>query len=177
MNRLKQVIILLVVLVLGFSCRQNHEKKDKSGLPVTNEDLIRANKVLVKKDAAKIAAFVERHNWEMQQTKTGLWYMVYEHGKGEQTSPGDIVTIYFNVSLLDGTECYNSDTQGPKEFKIGQGGVESGLEEGILLLRVGDKARFIMPPHLAHGLIGDNNKIPARAILLYEVELMALNRK
>jgi len=50
--------------------------------------------------------------------------------------------------------------------------VESGLEEGILLLRVGDKATFIMPPHLAHGLQGDGDRIPARSIIMYDVLLL-----
>ena len=60
-----------------------------------------------------------------------------------------------------------------KQFRIGQGGVESGLEEGVLLLlHEGDKATFIMPPHLAHGLPGDGNRIPARSIIVYEVELV-----
>jgi FKBP-type peptidyl-prolyl cis-trans isomerase len=52
--------------------------------------------------------------------------------------------------------------------------VESGLEEGILLLREGDKAKFILPPHLAHGLLGDDNKIPARSIIVYDLELLSL---
>ncbi|MBN2613220.1 MAG: FKBP-type peptidyl-prolyl cis-trans isomerase [Bacteroidales bacterium] len=176
MKRLNKMMLILITLVIGFACRQNQERANKDGQPVTDDDLIRANRVLVKKDAAKIDAFVKRHNWDMQQTETGLWYMVYEKGNGEQTRTGDVAIIHYNISLLDGTECYSSGTRDPKEFKIGQGGVESGLEEGILLLRVGDKARFIMPPHLAHGLIGDNDKIPARAILLYEVELIALKR-
>ena len=59
-------------------------------------------------------------------------------------------------------------------FKIGQGGVESGLEEAVLLMSVGDKGRFIMPPHLAHGLLGDNNKIPPRSIIVYQAELIKL---
>ena len=86
-----------------------------------------------------------------------------------------VATINYSISLLDGTECYNSDDSGPRQFKIGQGGVESGLEEGILFMHEGDKARFIMPPHLAHGLLGDNHKIPARAIIIYEVELIKLD--
>ena len=60
-------------------------------------------------------------------------------------------------------------------FKVGFGGVESGLEEGVLLLRTGDKARFIMPPHLAHGLIGDGDCIPMRAIIIYDVELVRVS--
>jgi FKBP-type peptidyl-prolyl cis-trans isomerase len=67
------------------------------------------------------------------------------------------------------------DNDDPKTFLIGQGGVESGLEEGILLLQEGDKARFIMPPHLAHGLIGDRDKIPARATIIYDLELVSLS--
>jgi FKBP-type peptidyl-prolyl cis-trans isomerase len=79
------------------------------------------------------------------------------------------------VSLLDGTECYNSDREGPKIFTIGRGGVESGLEEGILLMKEGSRAKFIMPPYLAHGLPGDGKRIPARAIIVYDVELISLN--
>ena len=54
------------------------------------------------------------------------------------------------------------------------GGVESGLEEGILLMKTGGKAKFILPPHLAYGLPGDGKKIPARAILVYDVELLSI---
>jgi FKBP-type peptidyl-prolyl cis-trans isomerase len=57
---------------------------------------------------------------------------------------------------------------------VGKGGVESGLEEGILLLHEGDKARFVLAPHLAHGLIGDENRIPPRSIIIYYIELLAV---
>ena len=67
-----------------------------------------------------------------------------------------------------------SNSRGTKSFKIGQGGVEKGLEIGILKMREGDKAKFIMPPNLAWGLIGDEKKIPARSIIIYDVELIKL---
>jgi FKBP-type peptidyl-prolyl cis-trans isomerase FkpA len=60
---------------------------------------------------------------------------------------------------------------------VGRGGVESGLEEGILLLNEGGRAQFIMPPHLAHGLIGDDNQIPSRSIILYEIEVVEVKNK
>ncbi len=59
-------------------------------------------------------------------------------------------------------------------MEIGHGGVESGIEEGILLLHKGDKARFILPPFRAHGLLGDRQKIPPRSIIVYELELKDL---
>jgi FKBP-type peptidyl-prolyl cis-trans isomerase FkpA len=41
-------------------------------------------------------------------------------------------------------------------------------------MKQGQKAIFIMPPHLAHGLLGDKNKVPPRATLVYDVELLNL---
>ena len=173
MQQFKSIILYIVLFLLILSCRQRPDVT-RGNDSVSRENLIRANKILVKQDAEKIEAYVKRRNWEMKETETGLWYMIYEKGNGARAKEGDIATIDYKISLLDGTECYSSAISGPKEFKIGQGGVESGLEEGILLLHVGDKARFIMPPHLAHGLLGDNNKIPARSIILYEVNLTKL---
>ena len=111
----------------------------------------------------------------METTETGLWYMIYEKGTGIPSSNGKIATIKYNVYLLDGTLCYSSEKTGPKKFTIGKGGVERGLEEGVLMLHMGDKARFILPPHLAQGLTGDGNKIPSRSIILYEVELTQIS--
>jgi FKBP-type peptidyl-prolyl cis-trans isomerase FkpA len=53
--------------------------------------------------------------------------------------------------------------------------VEAGLEEGILLMHKGGKAKFILPSHLAFGLIGDQNKIPGKSTLIYDVNLIDLN--
>jgi FKBP-type peptidyl-prolyl cis-trans isomerase FkpA len=134
------------------------------------------NRALVKKDQQRILGYIERMNLKMKETGTGLWYEIVNEGTGRFAKKGDLATIEYSVSLLDGTTCYSSKTEGPKTFKIGMGGVESGLEEGILLMTLGSKAKFIMPPHLAHGLPGDGKKIPARAILVYEVGLIELQK-
>ncbi len=171
---MKSDIKIIFLLFFIFSCKQESKNLKEDYFKETRKALIGVNKILVKKDSEKIAGYIKRRNWDMTETQTGLWYMIYEEGAGEKTKEGRYATINFNVSLLDGTECYSSDSLGPKRFEIGRGGIESGLEEGILLMRVGDKARFILPPHLAHGLIGDENKIPARAIIVYDVELLTL---
>lgn len=175
MDQIKFAILLFPVITFAIACKQGHGKIDEKKSYPNQENLVEANRILVKKDAEKITAFIKRSNWEMVETKTGLWYMIYEKGSGALAKEGNIAIVNYKISLIDGTECYNSEDSGPKEFRIGQGGVESGLEEGILLMHEGDNARFIMPPHLAHGLLGDNNKIPARSIILYEVELIKLD--
>ena len=129
---------------------------------------------MIQKDRQHIVGWLNRNNLEMTETKTGLWYSIDRKGEGPKAETGEVAVINYSVSLLDGTPCYSSRVRGPKQFKIGQGGVESGLEEGILLLHEGEKATFVMPPHLAYGLPGDGDKIPAHAIIVYKVELVAL---
>lgn len=169
------VTLLLTALVLGYACRQNEEIKQPRNPGEEKESLVRVNKYLVNKDKEVIENYVKRRGWEMELTKTGLWYMIYEEGGGNLVEEGNLVTIEYSVSLLDGTLCYHSDESGPKEFVVGKGGVEPGLEEGIRLLRLGDKARFILPPHLAYGLLGDEKKIPARSVIVYDLEVITID--
>lgn len=157
------------------SCGGEKNKPTKQDQAKYQERLIEVNKYLVKEDAGVIQKYVKRRNWQMTTTKTGLWYMIYERGNGLPAQPGKLATIKYKIWLLDGTLCYSSEKSGPKKFRIGRGGVEPGLEEGILLMHAGDKAKMIMPPHLAHGLIGDQDKIPPRSIILYEIELLQIS--
>jgi FKBP-type peptidyl-prolyl cis-trans isomerase len=168
-----------VILLLLFSCRRSYNTQqppqDTGGIDrLKKELLLRVNQELVEEEMAIIEAFVGKNGWEMKTTESGLWFMIYENGQGEKAAAGKTATIEYTLSLLDGTVCYSSAQLGRKQFRLGQGGVESGLEEGVLLMRTGDKARFIMPPYLAHGLTGDGVCILPRTIILYDVELVGL---
>ncbi|MBN2756251.1 MAG: FKBP-type peptidyl-prolyl cis-trans isomerase [Bacteroidales bacterium] len=178
MNKL--YVLIFFFSLMFFSCTEKSEKKKN----MTQEDLAKlekpleaVNRYLVTKDSEIIQNYAKRRNWEMHQSETGVWYMIYEKTGGEKAIQGKIATINYNVFLLNGTLCYSSDSLGQKSFLIGRGGVESGLEEGILLMKQGEKARLIMPPFKAHGLLGDMKKIPSRAIVLYEIELVKLTDK
>jgi len=129
------------------------------------------NKFLVQKDNERIQSFVERRGWQMKKTGSGLWYQIISDKTGTKINEGDKVKIDYEIRLLDGTLCYTSDSTGFKEFVVGRQETMVGLQEGIKLLTNGDKARFIIPPHLGYGLIGDENRIPARAILVYTLEV------
>ncbi len=156
----------------------NTPKKEKRKITKKEykETLESVNRYMVKLDAERINSFAKRRGWKMQQSQTGLWYMIYDETNDEKASIGKIATLKYKISLLDGTLCYSSDSLGTKTFLIGRGGVESGLEEGILLMKKGEKARFIMPPHKAHGILGDMNKIRGRQTILYEIELVELTK-
>jgi len=169
-----KVINAVSVFLMLVSCNGKVKVTPESEIREAETAMVGANRILVKKDQEKIIAYIKRNNLSLEESPTGLWYGITVRGTGDKAVKGLIATLSYNVSLLDGTLCYDSDDLGVKQFRIGQGGVEAGLEEGLLMLRVGSKATFVMPPHLAHGLPGDGNKIPARSIIVYDVELLKL---
>jgi hypothetical protein len=167
--------VFAILLIMPAGCR-NNEKPATTSDPSYNfkETLINVNKKLVRQETELIDGFITRYNWQMIRTETGLCYMIYHNGNGQLAKPGDKVVINFSVCLINGDTCYSSEKDGPKEFVIGKSLVEKGLEEGILFMHVGNKAKFILPSHLAFGLMGDGNKIPQKAILVYDVELLEI---
>jgi len=176
--RIKRLISLLfLMLICSCSGSQNREKNKSRSGEIPLETYINVNRALVEREQAKIKEYIDEKNLDMQQTGTGLWYQVHEPGQGSDIKKGQVVTLDYQIRLMDGTVCYDSDELGPKEFLVGRGGVESGLEEGVLLLKEGTKASFIMPPHLAHGLVGDDDRIPSRAIILYEVDVVDVKER
>ena len=164
----------LFFIVLLFSCGDKTTKQNVINKKEVEESLVKVNKKLVKSEEEQIEDYIARYEWEMKKTGTGLRYMIYKHGSGPLATKGQVANLNFTVNLLNGEVCYSSDAEGPKEFRIGQRGVESGLEEGILLLKTGDRVKFIIPSHLAFGLMGDTDKIPAKATLVYDIELVEL---
>jgi len=75
--------------------------------------------------------------------------------------------------FADGGEFDNSyKRSNPMDFPLGMGNVIAGWDEGIQLLKVGDKARFVVPSHLAYGSQGAGDVIPPNATLVFDIELM-----
>ncbi len=169
------ILILLIGIAIIFSCNNNeHKPKSVKEILSFKEPLVKVNQILVDRDSEKIASYCNRYNLNLKVSESGLWYKIYHQGNGDSAKTGKIANLNFKISLLNGKVCYTSDSTGPKIFKIGEGGVETGLEIGVLKMREGDKAKFIMPPNLAWGLIGDEKKIPSRSIIIYDVELIKL---
>jgi len=176
MIRKFQFVTALFLLLSTVSCG------NKKAVPETNrltqdqvtEKLVEANKAAIAAENDQIKKLVDSAGWNVTETATGLRYEIIEKGHGPKSALGEIAQIEFDVELITGELLYSSKQSGPKEFIIGRGGVESGLEEGILLLRVGDKARLVIPSYLAHGLSGDQDKIPPKATLIYTIKLIKL---
>lgn len=107
------------------------------------------------------------------ETNSGLRYKILQNGEGKKATKGSKVSVHYKGQLLDGTVFDSSyKRKQPIDFQIGVGQVISGWDEGIQLLKVGDKARLVIPSHLAYGESGAGGVIPPNATLIFDVELM-----
>jgi FKBP-type peptidyl-prolyl cis-trans isomerase len=107
------------------------------------------------------------------KTDSGLRYKIIQEGSGKKASKGATVSVHYKGQLLDGTEFDSSyKRKQPIDFPIGVGQVIAGWDEGIQLLKVGDKARMVIPSNLAYGSKGAGGVIPPNAPLIFDVELM-----
>lgn len=108
-------------------------------------------------------------------TATGLRYIRLNKTSGEQAVAGKTVSVHYTGYLENGTVFDSSISRGePISFPLGQGRVIKGWDEGIALLKVGEKARLLIPSALAYGERGAGGLIPPGADLIFDVELVAV---
>ncbi len=166
---------LFFIPLFFFACGEEPKPPKKQLTTQQVKDLsVQMNAWDKKRQNDEIEQYIKAHQYAMTETSSGLRYMHMKEGTGEPAKEGMMAKVDYKIYLLDGTVCYTSEKDGPKEVMIGKDYVESGLHEGLQLMRVGDKMRFILPSHLAHGLTGDQSKIPMLASVVYEVELLEL---
>ncbi|WP_147678683.1 peptidylprolyl isomerase [Algibacter pacificus] len=109
------------------------------------------------------------------KTESGLRYQILQEGNGVKAEKGKTVSVHYKGQLSDGTVFDSSyKRNAPIDFAIGVGQVIPGWDEGIGLLKVGDKARLVIPSHLGYGSAGAGGVIPPNATLIFDVELMAV---
>ncbi|WP_338410568.1 peptidylprolyl isomerase [uncultured Flavobacterium sp.] len=108
-----------------------------------------------------------------EKTESGLRYKMIQNGNGTQAAKGKTVSVHYEGSLENGKVFDSSyKRKQPIDFTLGVGQVISGWDEGIALLKVGDKARFVIPSYLGYGSQGAGGVIPPDATLIFDVELM-----
>ena len=131
----------------------------------------RAKREAAEREAAE--AKMEQLAAGFDKTESGLRYKMIQKGSGKKAENGKTVSVHYTGQLEDGKVFDSSyPRKKPIEFPLGRGNVIEGWDEGIALLQVGDKARFVIPSHLGYGSRGAGGVIPPNSTLIFDVELM-----
>lgn len=152
------VILITILLVYFFTKRFQNKKKQAEQNIVKGQEYIDQHK----------------NDSEVEQLDSGMLYQVISKGSGEvHPTPSDKVTVHYHGTLIDGAVFDSSVDRGQTiGFFLNQ--VIPGWTEGLQKMVVGEKARLIIPSHLAYGnrAVGT---IPGGSLLIFEVELIAIN--
>ncbi len=167
-----------------------NDRLDGAKLKLSEADAAKAKQAFFKKQSEQVAAkqkaageknkvdgekfLVENGKKKgVTTTKSGLEYEVLKQGDGAKPKATDKVTVNYRGTLIDGTEFDSSYKRGqPVTFPLN--GVIKGWTEGVQLMNVGSKYKFVLPSALAYGARGAGPKIGPNSTLVFEVELLGI---
>jgi FKBP-type peptidyl-prolyl cis-trans isomerase len=130
-------------------------------------------------ESGKMEEYVKSSGITFTTTATGLRYIITQKKDGVQAKAGDSVTVHYTGKFLDGKVFDSSlNRNEPFQFVLGTNSVIKGWDEGLALLKKGEKATLLIPSTLGYGATGaGNGVIPPFSPLVFEVELLDIKSK
>ncbi len=147
-----------------FSAKMNKRQREK-------------NKLLAKGAIEVGNKFLEENGKKkgVVTTESGLQYLILEQGDGPNPERTDKVKVHYRGTTIDGAEFDSSYKRGkPASFPVN--GVIKGWTEALLLMNVGSKYKLFIPSELAYGQRGAGPSIGPNAVLIFEVELLGIEK-
>lgn len=148
---------------------QNAEEKAMAEAAALEELRIQAE--------ADLTAYLAANSVTTEALPSGLIFIEEKAGRGAKPKAEEMVKVHLTISLVDGTEMYSTKDAEPFEYQYGNDFDTKGLEEGVGMLRVGGKARLIVPQQLAYGAEGRGQMMPPYSSIIYDVELVDIRSK
>jgi len=161
-------------------------EKEKNEMMAKQQKMIEEAKANESKDLEK---YLSDNKIKVKPTESGLYFIDLKKGNGAKAEKGKKVKVNYTGKLTNGTvfdtsveaEAKKSNTYNEKrpyepiEFTLGNGEVIPGWDEGIGMMKVGGKAKLVIPSKIAYGERGAGGAIPPCAVLVFEVELVSVN--
>jgi FKBP-type peptidyl-prolyl cis-trans isomerase FklB len=106
---------------------------------------------------------------------SGLQYQVLKEGTGPKPKATDKVTAHYRGTLFNGT-VFDSSYDRNQPLSIGVSEVIPGWTEALQLMKVGSKWKLFIPSDLAYGERGAGHDIPPHSALVFEMELLSIDK-
>ncbi len=174
---MKNNLYFLIFLVLA-ACAQPKPRKPVSH--TGSVDLSRSiayNKQLAASEQKAIDNYIRSDSSHTYyNSNRGFWYTYMVKNEKDTVTPksGQTVTFRYSVHTLDGEEVYSEEETGEKTYKVDKEDFMKGIQEGIKLMKVNERIRFLLLSQQAYGFAGDDNKIGINTPLVVEVELLSI---
>ena len=112
-------------------------------------------------------------------SSNGFWfrYLKKENEIKQKPKLGDEIVFKYEISDLKNEVLYTFQELGEVNYKIDKENLESGLQSGLKLMKVGEELMFLFPSYKAFGILGDHTKVGMNQPLIYRVELIKINNK
>jgi len=158
------VILLVVVAIAVYFLTQNNNSNQNQQMQQQNNQPANEQPNSTNQDST---------SFDIQ----GMKVEVVKQGSGEVAKTGDTVSVHYTGTLTNGTKFDSSVDRGtPFEFTLGQNRVIQGWELGVAGMKVGEKRKLTIPPELGYGAQSVGGVIPANSTLLFDVELLGINK-
>lgn len=138
------------------------------------DDMLKENRDAIKLEDHDIDLFAKRIGLALTPTGRGVRYHLLRDVEGPNAMTGQWATVNYRLELINGDSAYATAPGKPESFLIDRDNVESGLHEAIQYLSPGDSALVVIPSYRAHGLIGDQDRIPMRSTVVYRIGLVSV---
>ena len=171
---MKSNIFLILPLLLSLLFYSSCHNDPPIVMPTHNkgnnlkENLINANRTIAQAEETSIDQYIARHKWTMERLPEGARIWEYESGNGSIVGFEDSVCVDYSVEAINGRTIYSNLTEC---FVAGRRQEMIGLDQAILHLHYGSRARVILPSAIAYGIGGDGDRIPKSTILILDIKI------
>tara|TARA_R110002050_G_scaffold51235_3_gene117930 strand:- start:1056 stop:1616 length:561 start_codon:yes stop_codon:yes gene_type:complete len=182
MTKINSLFILLMLVFLA-ACQDlgstSQEQQEFTAPKNPRNSSIEAHREFLELEKKSIKNYISDRNLDLQRNGTGIYYRIEKNPEFDsiiEVQSGDEVTYHYKISLLNGRELYSSSADSPAILRIDKEDAEIGLHDALKLMSLGDKGLFILPSHRAFGVSGDQNKIPPFTALVYDLEIVDIQK-
>jgi FKBP-type peptidyl-prolyl cis-trans isomerase len=172
------IILFLIgcgLLTLGISVRSGIFAREDPGRPINSTMRLALENKGIPTVSTEDALIIAKKYTGSHKQPSGLTWVPRRAGEGPLPMIGDEIVVHYEGRLLDGTVFDSSyERNKPLSFRVGVGDVILGWDEAFMHMRKGEKRTLIVPHWLGYGVNGREPRIPPRATLVFEVELLEI---